>query len=224
MALLYYDSILLQHDTGDHPESSSRIIPAARSMNLLAMHMGLTRPSWKPLPLHDVHLIHETTYIESLHRMCQSGGGQLDSDTRVSPQSFDVTLMAAGAAADAVEQVLHSQERRAFCLIRPPGHHALAGRAMGFCLLNNVALAARLAITRHGLSRVLVVDWDVHHGNGTQELFWEDGQIGFFSIHRYPFYPGFWSRERNRLRLRLRDENQCSHFLWDFATGVSRQV
>jgi acetoin utilization deacetylase AcuC-like enzyme len=190
MALLYYDPIFLQHDTGDHPESADRIVPAARRMNLLAMHLGLTRPSWKPLALADVQLVHQPAYVESLRLACQSGGGQLDADTLVSPRSFDVALMAAGAAADAVDQVLHSEERRAFCLVRPPGHHALAGRAMGFCLLNNVALAARLAIAKHGLSRVLVVDWDVHHGNGTQDLFWEDEQVGFFSIHRYPFYPG----------------------------------
>lgn len=190
MVLIYYDPIFLQHDTGGHPESSGRIIPAARRINQFAIHMGLARPSWNPLPLDSVQLVHEPEYVESLRITCQSGGGQLEPDTFVSPQSFDVALMAAGAAAEAVNRVLHSEDRRAFCLVRPPGHHALAGRAMGFCLFNNIALAARLAITQHSLSRVLIVDWDVHHGNGTQDIFWEDGQVGFFSIHRYPFYPG----------------------------------
>ena len=190
MALIYYDPIFLRHDSGDHPESSSRIIPAARRLNQLAMHMGLARPQWSPLELDAVQLVHDPGYVESLRLFCQRGGGQLDPDTFVSPESFDVALMAAGAAADAVDQVLHSEERRAFCLVRPPGHHALAGRAMGFCLFNHVAIAARLAISQHELSRVLVVDWDVHHGNGTQDLFWDDGQVGFLSIHRYPFYPG----------------------------------
>ena len=189
MALIYYDPIFLRHDSGDHPESSSRIIPAARRLNQLAMHMGLDRPQWSPLGLDAVQLVHDPGYVESLRLFCQRGGGQLDPDTFVSPESFDVALMAAGAAADAVDQVLHSEERRAFCLVRPPGHHALAGRAMGFCLFNHVAIAARLAISQHELSRVLVVDWDVHHGNGTQDLFWDDGQVGFLSIHRYPFYP-----------------------------------
>lgn len=190
MALLYYDPVFLQHDTGNHPECAERIIPAARRLNLLAMHLGLVKPTWRPLPIGDVHLIHGAGYVESLRLACEGGGEQLDPDTLVSPQSFNVALMAAGAVADAVDQVMLSSERRAFCLVRPPGHHALADRAMGFCLLNNVALGARLAIARHDVSRVLIVDWDVHHGNGTQDLFWENGQIGFFSIHRYPFYPG----------------------------------
>lgn len=190
MALLYYDPIFLQHETGQHPECADRIIPAARRLNLLAMHLGAIKPTWKPLGLDAVSLVHSPEYVESLRCMSESGGGQLDPDTLVSPQSYDVALMAAGAVAGAVDQVLHSEERRAFCLVRPPGHHALADRAMGFCLLNNVALAARLAVAQHGLQRVLIVDWDVHHGNGTQDLFWEDGQVGFLSIHRYPFYPG----------------------------------
>jgi acetoin utilization deacetylase AcuC-like enzyme len=190
MALLYYDPIFLEHDTGDHPECANRIIPAARRLNLLAMHLGLVKPTWKPLSIDAVQLVHDPAYVKSLRLSSEGGGDQLDPDTWVSPRSYDVALMAAGAVADAVDQVVLSQERRAFCLVRPPGHHALANRAMGFCLLNNVALGARLAIARHGLSRVLVVDWDVHHGNGTQDLFWEDGQVGFFSIHRYPFYPG----------------------------------
>src|SRR6187401_2605772 len=113
MALIYYDPIFLQHDTGDHPECSDRIIPAARRINLLAMHMGLARPSWKPLSFEAVQLVHEPEYVESLRLTCQGGGGQLDTDTVVSPRSFDVALMAAGAAADAVDQVLHSEERRA---------------------------------------------------------------------------------------------------------------
>lgn len=190
MALLYYDPIFLQHDTGRHPECADRIIPSARRLNLLAMHMGGVRPAWKPLSIESLCLIHQSDYVDSVQNACLSGGAQLDADTTVSRQSFDVALMAAGAVADAVNKVLHSEERQAFCLVRPPGHHALANRAMGFCLFNNVAIGARLAIAQHSLERVLIVDWDVHHGNGTQDLFWEDGQVGFFSIHRYPFYPG----------------------------------
>lgn len=190
MALLYYDPIFLQHETGPHPESADRIVPAARRLNLLAMHMGCMRPSWKPASLESLQLIHKGEYIESVERQSSGGGGQLDPDTVVSSRSYEVALMAAGAVSDAVDQVLHTDERQAFCLIRPPGHHALADRAMGFCLFNNVALGARLAIAQHGLERVLIVDWDVHHGNGTQDMFWEDPQVGFLSIHRYPFYPG----------------------------------
>ena len=190
MTLLYHDAFLLQHDVGDHPECAARIVPAARRLNLMAVYMGCIRPSWQPLSESDIARVHSSQYIDKLRLTAESGGGQLDPDTLVSPQSFAVAQLAAGAVADAVDRVLHSDERSAFCLVRPPGHHALADRAMGFCLLNNVALGARLAIAKHGLQRVLIVDWDVHHGNGTQDLFWQDGQVSYLSIHRHPFYPG----------------------------------
>lgn len=190
MVQLYYDPIFLQHETRNHPECGDRIVPAARRLNLLAMHMGCSRPAWEPLTIDALRLVHDSDYIDFIERQCASGGGELDPDTVVSPRSFEVALWAAGAVADAVEKVLHSNERQAFCLVRPPGHHAFASRAAGGCLFNNVAVGARLAIVRHGLPRVLIVDWDVHHGDGTQAIFWKDAQVGFLSIHRFPFYPG----------------------------------
>jgi acetoin utilization deacetylase AcuC-like enzyme len=190
MVMLYYDAAFLNHETGDHPECPARIIPASRQLHQMAIHLGCSRPAWQPLTMDDLSLAHTREYAEQLQQFCVGGGGQLDVDTVVSPQSYDVALLAAGAVADAVDRVIRGDERRAFCLVRPPGHHALASKAMGFCLFNNVAIGARLAIRRHGLSRVLIVDWDVHHGNGTQEIFWEDPHVGFFSIHRWPFYPG----------------------------------
>jgi acetoin utilization deacetylase AcuC-like enzyme len=114
----------------------------------------------------------------------------MDSDTVVSPASFEVARLAAGAACDAVDRVLKGEDKTAFCLVRPPGHHALAERAMGFCLFNNVAVAAGVAQQEHEVDRVLIVDWDVHHGNATQDSFYADDRVGFFSIHRWPFYPG----------------------------------
>jgi acetoin utilization deacetylase AcuC-like enzyme len=188
--MLYYDAAFLNHETGDHPECPARIIPASRLLHQMAIQLGCPRPAWKPLSLDDVSLVHTREYAEFLQRYCEDGGGQLDLDTVLSPQSYDVALLAAGAVADAVERVVQGDERRAFSLVRPPGHHALAAKAMGFCLFNNVAIGARLAIRKHNLARVLIVDWDVHHGNGTQEIFWEDPLVGFFSIHRSPFYPG----------------------------------
>jgi acetoin utilization deacetylase AcuC-like enzyme len=122
--------------------------------------------------------------------MAKSGGGELDADTIVSPTSYTVALEAVGAVCDAVERVLRGEDTNALCLVRPPGHHALASHAMGFCLFNNVAVAARTAVDELALDRVLIVDWDVHHGNGTQATFWEDGRVAFLSIHRWPFYPG----------------------------------
>jgi acetoin utilization deacetylase AcuC-like enzyme len=118
------------------------------------------------------------------------GGGRIEVDTVVSPASFDVASLAAGAACDAVARVLAGEDRQAVCLVRPPGHHALSSAAMGFCLFNNVAIAARAAVEDHGLDRVLIVDWDVHHGNATQDAFYTDGRVAFLSIHRWPFYPG----------------------------------
>ena len=190
MVMLYYDAELLQHETGDHPESSTRLIPASRLLHQMVVQLGCARPGWKPAMDVDVNLVHTPAYTSSLKAFCAGGGGPLDDDTILSRESYDVALLATGAVVDAVARVLRGDERRAFCLIRPPGHHALPGHAMGFCLLNHVAVGARLAVRRLGLARVLIVDWDVHHGNGTQEIFWEDSSVGYFSIHRYPFYPG----------------------------------
>jgi acetoin utilization deacetylase AcuC-like enzyme len=125
------------------------------------------------------------------------GGGFLDVDTVVSPRSFDVALAAAGAGAAAVDAVIGGQDRTALCLVRPPGHHATPTTSMGFCLFNSIALAAKRARNKHQLNRVLIVDFDVHHGNGTQDIFYEDPSVFFFSIHRYGFgfYPGTGSAE-----------------------------
>ncbi len=190
MTLLFYDPRVLEHETGNHPENARRIIPAARQLNQLAMHFGCVRPAWKPLTAEELASVHDLHYVESVRALAGSGGGFLDEDTVVSEKSFEVARLAAGAVCDAVDQVIAGPERRAFCLIRPPGHHALVKKGMGFCLFNNVALGARRAIDQHRLDRVLIIDWDVHHGNGTQDIFWEDRQVGFLSIHRYPFYPG----------------------------------
>ena len=108
--------------------------------------------------------------------------------------------MAAGSVADATERVVRGEDTQALCLVRPPGHHALTGAPMGFCLFNNVAIGARVAEFELGVDRILIVDWDVHHGNGTQATFWEDGHVGFLSIHRWPFYPGTGRAGRDRGR------------------------
>ena len=134
--------------------------------------------------------VHSLEYAQRVKHFCDTCVGRIEFDTVVGPRSYEVALRAAGAVCDAVERVVGEEDKRAFCLVRPPGHHALANSAMGFCLFNNIAIAARMAVDELGLDRVLIIDWDVHHGNGTQEMFWEDDQVGFFSIHRWPFYPG----------------------------------
>ncbi len=192
MTMLYYDPIFLKHETGDHPENAARLIPTVRHLNLLpTTDMGglYYRPNWQPATVERVQLVHAPTYVEEVRAFADSGGGNIEQDTVVSKDSFDVALMAAGAVCDAVERVDRYEDRSAFCIIRPPGHHALPDSAMGFCLFNNVAIGARVATQEFGFERVMIVDWDVHHGNGTQATFWEDPQVAYYSMHRSPFYP-----------------------------------
>ncbi len=190
MTLLYRDDRFLNHETGDHPERPIRLraIESHLERHWLTSQCG--QPSFEPCDRATLALVHEPAYIEEVSAFARAGGGYLDADTVCSPASFEVASLAAGAVVDAVGRVMAGEDRTAFCLVRPPGHHALADRAMGFCLFNNVALGAMAAVKRHELDRVLIVDFDVHHGNGTQAIFWEDPRVGFLSMHRYPFYPG----------------------------------
>jgi len=143
----------------------------------------------------DLLLVHTDDHLQELRRFAAAGGGRIEADTVLSPESAEVAWQAAGTAIDAVSRILAGEDRTAFCAVRPPGHHALPASPMGFCLLGNAAAAAAAAIHRFGLSRVLVVDWDVHHGNGTQDTFYEDSRVGFLSSHRFPFYPGTGRRD-----------------------------
>jgi acetoin utilization deacetylase AcuC-like enzyme len=190
MTLLYYTPAFLDHETLRHPECAGRLLPVVRQLDETALQLPLVRPEVAPIALERLERVHQADYIQSVRQFANQGGGHLDADTVVSRRSFDVALLAAGAVCDAAQRVVRGEDTRAFCLVRPPGHHALPRRAMGFCLFGNVAIAARLAIDELGLDRVLIVDWDVHHGNGTQDIFWEDSQIGFLSMHRFPFWPG----------------------------------
>jgi acetoin utilization deacetylase AcuC-like enzyme len=190
MTLLYTDDVFLHHETGDHPESAERIRPVPEYLRKKGLWERCRIPTWGPVNRSVLARVHYARYIDEIWALAKSGGGSADPDTVVSPSSYDVALMAVGAVCDATSRILRGEDRRAFCLVRPPGHHALPDRAMGFCIFNNVAVAARMAIELFGLDRVLIVDWDIHHGNGTQAIFWEDPQVGFYSIHRWPFYPG----------------------------------
>jgi acetoin utilization deacetylase AcuC-like enzyme len=139
----------------------------------------------------DLELAHEVDYLRRAEHDILSGASQLSTgDTSVCEASWDVARLAVGCALAAVDAVMDGKVANAFCAVRPPGHHATADRGMGFCVLNNVAIAARHAQRRHGIGRVLIVDWDVHHGNGTQDIFYEDGSVFFFSTHQSPWYPG----------------------------------
>ncbi|MBI5955565.1 MAG: histone deacetylase, partial [Chloroflexi bacterium] len=134
--------------------------------------------------------VHRTSYVQAVEQMAEAGGGQLDWDTVISSSSFRAARYAAGGTLRAVDAVMTDEAKAAFALVRPPGHHALPQRGMGFCLFNNVAIAARYGQRQYGLERILIVDFDAHHGNGTQAAFYSDPGVLYFSTHQYPFYPG----------------------------------
>lgn len=190
MTLLYLDDSFANHRTGSHPECPARILRLNELLRTHQWDQRATLPQWTAAAVDAMTAIHGPAYIEQLKVWDRNDAGKVEADTIIHNGSWDAASLAAGAACDAVDRILKNEDSRAFCVIRPPGHHALKDALMGFCLLNNVAIAAKHAIKNHGLDRVLIVDWDVHHGNGTQDLFWEDGQVAFFSSHRFPFYPG----------------------------------
>lgn len=187
--LLYLDSCFSKHDTGQHPEQIARIVNVNQALEDNGWTEQCTCPAWQPASLEAMQAVHAPAYVQQLKTWCDADAGQVESDTVVSQGTWEAATRGAGAAIDAVQQVIDHKASRAFCAIRPPGHHAVPNGPMGFCVLNNVAIAAQHAVSL-GLHRVLIVDWDVHHGNGTQDAFYEDGRVGFFSIHRSPFYPG----------------------------------
>lgn len=192
MTLLYWDERFLRHDTGRHPECAERL----RAVHARLSDSGLWHDDRiQRIPVvtaddDDLRRIHSQDHLNTVRQLAAAGGGRIDADTVVSPASADVAWLAAGTGVDAVRRVAGGEDSTAVCLVRPPGHHAIPEQAMGFCLLSNIAVAARTAIERFGLDRVLIVDWDVHHGNGTQDAFYDDERVTFFSAHRYPFYPG----------------------------------
>jgi len=190
MTLLYTHSCFLEHETGPHPERAERIRRIPDRLEQAGLEALCRRVEFPPVDLGWLAQVHSPRYIREIEALARTGGGDIEAETVVSPASYDVALKAAGCVCDAVQRLVRGEDTQALCLVRPPGHHALAGHAMGFCIFNNVAVAARLATEQLGLDRVLIADWDVHHGNGTQDAFWEDPKVGFLSIHRWPFYPG----------------------------------
>lgn len=190
MTLLYTAELFLEHQTGRHPENAGRLVAIHERLSAAGLLEMCSRPAWQPATTNELELVHDATYAPLIAEFAARGGGRIEADTMVSRRSYEAATLAAGAVADAVRRVVAGPERTALCLVRPPGHHALPGGAMGFCLFNNVAIGARVATRELGLDRVLIVDWDVHHGNGTQDMFWTDPQVGYFSSHRWPFYPG----------------------------------
>jgi acetoin utilization deacetylase AcuC-like enzyme len=187
--LLLRHPLSLEHDTGAHPERVERIV---------AVERALAERDWLGWEVRDspaverdaLNAVHPDRYVDGIAEACAAGGGALDIDTIVSERSYEAALHSAGGAMALVDALLGDGVRVGASLHRPPGHHALSARAMGFCLFNNVAVAARRARDRWGVERVLIVDWDVHHGNGTNDIFHADPDVLFVSIHESPLYPG----------------------------------
>ena len=190
-----YDPIYLEHDLRGHPENQRRLTTILQVLQQHGMLERLVPISALPITPDRLYRAHDLGYVEHVRRVAQRGGGHLDMDTYVRPASYDAALMAAGGLVEATRAVLDGEIDNAFALVRPPGHHALRSRGMGFCLFNNVAIAAHYALAERGLDRVLIVDFDVHHGNGTQDEFEANPSVMYISTHQYPHYPGtgYWN-------------------------------
>jgi acetoin utilization deacetylase AcuC-like enzyme len=186
---LVYDPVYLEHDTKDHVENAQRLIVTTTHIQETFKNK-LYYLSPRPATLEEISTVHAPEYIRHIEEQVRRGGGWLDPDTVTSPGSYNAAIYAAGGVITAVDAVLNRQADNAFALVRPPGHHATCWQAMGFCLFNNIAIAAKYALANFDIKRVLIIDFDVHHGNGTQDAFYADPQVLYFSTHQYPLYPG----------------------------------
>jgi acetoin utilization deacetylase AcuC-like enzyme len=186
------DPVVKRHDPGPgHPEQPGRYTAVMDHLSYSGLLDSLSLLDIRHASDDDLALVHTREYIHLVQREIQQNRGQLSTgDTAICPRSLEPARAAVGAVLSAMDAVFTGSVTNAFCAVRPPGHHASADRGMGFCLFNNIAIGARYAQRRHGAERVLIVDWDVHHGNGTQDIFYEDGTVLFFSSHQSPWYPG----------------------------------
>jgi len=189
---LLIDPIYREHLVGrHHPERPERFDAVVQGLQEAGLLDRLGRVDRRAATEDELLLCHSREYIETARRDVEAGLPQLSTgDTDITPNSWDIAVLAVGGVLNAVDAVVSGKARNAFCAVRPPGHHATRNRGMGFCLLNNVAIAARYAQRKHGIERVLIVDWDVHHGNGTQDIFYADPTVLFCSTHQWPLYPG----------------------------------
>jgi acetoin utilization deacetylase AcuC-like enzyme len=186
-----YHPDYLKHDTGhQHPERPERLTAIVSRLKESGFWEKLIHLDPSPASLEQIEYVHEKDYVEAVKRFCANGGGLLDPDTHVSRDSFDVAVLAVGGGLKAIDAVMSGQVDNAFAAVRPPGHHALPNRGKGFCIFNNIAIGARYLQKEHNIEKVLIVDWDIHHGDGTHYYFYGDRTVFYFSIHEYPFYPG----------------------------------
>lgn len=193
---IFSEKFLLHTPPAGHPERPERLEKLILHLRKTELWSSLRHIQPSPATEEDILAVHSREHFEFIKRTCEAGGGVLDDgDTHAVPESFHVAVLAAGAATTAIDVVLDGKVKAAFCAVRPPGHHAERDRPMGFCLFNNAAVGARYAQRVHGVKKIAILDWDVHHGNGTQHIFEGDPTIFYSSLHQYPFYPGTGSRD-----------------------------
>ncbi|MFA4836226.1 MAG: histone deacetylase, partial [Dehalococcoidia bacterium] len=187
---IIYDPVYLTHDTGTHPENRQRLVAIMNLLEDSGLIDKLVSLSPRMATVGELLTVHSQQLVEAVEQCSEKGGGWLDGDTVASRGSWKAALYAVGGLLRGIDAVLSSEVNSAFALVRPPGHHATINHSMGFCIFNNIAIAARYAQQQHGLRRILIVDFDVHHGNGTQDVFYDNPDVLYFSTHQYPHYPG----------------------------------
>ncbi|MEZ4659436.1 MAG: histone deacetylase [Caldilineaceae bacterium] len=185
-----YDEFNLRHTLAGHPENYRRLETTWALLQQDGILERLYAVPSSPAPLDAILRVHTPQHLERVRKLSEQGGGRIDADTYANRDTYQAALLSAGGLLNVVDAVLRGQADNGFALVRPPGHHALQHRGMGFCIFANVSIAARWAQDHYGVERVLIVDFDVHHGNGTQDIFYHDPTVLFFSIHQYPHYPG----------------------------------
>lgn len=188
---LIYHPDYLKHQTGEgHPESPERLVSIMDRLGETGLLKELILIEPRPAGEEDILLIHSREHLETIKSAWGKGFRSLTPDTPISEESFRIAMLAVGGVLTGIDRIMAGEIRNGMALVRPPGHHATPEQAMGFCLFNNVAIGARYLQKRHGVERLLIVDWDLHHGNGTQEAFYDDPSVLYFSTHQYPHYPG----------------------------------
>jgi len=190
-ALLIYHPFYLEHSNPQgHPEQSRRLSASYELLKKESLLSKLRKIAPSEAAEEIICGVHSGQYVKQVKEIAESGGGYIDADTFVSPASYRAARLAVGGVLSAVDNVLGGESRRAFCLLRPPGHHATAQIGMGFCIFNNLAVGAKYALEKYRISRILIVDWDAHHGNGIQDIFYDSPNVLYISLHQYPLYPG----------------------------------